>query len=92
MIPSSALHSAAAVRLAITRKLRTSTTGPAGTPRLTNYPELTADAVMGVVGLVLDERDAEIRRLTGRLTDLAARLTEMLAENSSEEARHRGRA
>ena len=57
------LHDADAVRLAITRKLRTATTGPAGTPRLTNFPEMTAEAVMSVVGLVLDERDAEIRRL-----------------------------
>ena len=34
-----------------------------GTPPLTNFPELTADAVMGVVGLVLEERDDEIARL-----------------------------
>jgi hypothetical protein len=77
------LPSAAEVCLAITRKLRRSRTGPEGTPLLAVYPELTADAVMGVVGPVLEARDKEIARLRRELRDENDRILELLGGRKS---------
>ena len=50
-----------------------------------DHPQWLADLAVPVVRVVLEERDAEIESLHDRLNDLAVRLRDMLAGDSSEE-------
>jgi len=79
-----AAPSLAALRQAIERKLRVTTASGLGSRPVAEYPAEAAEAVMAVVGPVLEARDAEIAR-QARL--LAAYVLTGERESGSEEER-----
>jgi len=79
-----AAPSLAALRQAIERKLRITTASGLGSRPVAEYPAEAAEAVMSVVGPVLEARDAEIAR-QARL--LAAYVLTGERESGSEEER-----
>ena len=58
------LHAtAASVRAALLRRFRITPADGFGSRHITDYPDLAASLVMGIVGPVLEAKDQEIKRL-----------------------------